>query len=179
MHNLICAHRRNCIERGSSDQNLNLTISKTNEANKFFELLALLPPRFDKNRARYDFLKFTYQMKIARFNSESTPKNTILVLIGEESTLELQMEVEDNFNTKFMFVCLKIILSMFVCLKIIHRHVQLFQLSYMHMQGYAKMQFMSKCVYVNYVQCTSVSKTRCLNSYISTQFHKQSKPLIT
>ena len=61
-----------------------MSISKTIEAIAIYELLALVPSGFNKNRAKYDFSNFPYQMKIARFSSKSTPKIKILVLIGEE-----------------------------------------------------------------------------------------------
>ena len=48
-----------------------MSISKINEDNETWELLALVPPCFDKNRARYDFSNFAYQMKIAQFSSKS------------------------------------------------------------------------------------------------------------
>ena len=101
MQNFVRTLWGKCLGRGSSDRNLHMRISRTFEANKVCELLALVPSRFDENRARYDFSNFAYQMKIARFNSKSTPKNKIMILIGEESALELQMKVEDNFDTEF------------------------------------------------------------------------------
>ena len=78
-----------------------MSISEPIEANETCELLALDPPCFDKYRARYDFLNFAYQMKITQFSSKSTPKNKILVLIGEESARELQMKVVGDFDTEF------------------------------------------------------------------------------
>ena len=89
MQNSQCALHRKCLERGSSDQNLQVSVSEITEANKICELLALVPSRFDKNQARYDFLKFVYQIKIARFSSKLRPKNKKLVLNGEESAPEL------------------------------------------------------------------------------------------
>ena len=83
MQNFQCALRRKYLEQGSSDQNLQMSISETTEANEICELFALVPPRFNKNQARYDFSNFESQMKIARFSSKSTPKNKILVFIGE------------------------------------------------------------------------------------------------
>ena len=89
MQNSQCALRRKCLERGSSDQNLQVSVYETTEFNKIFELLALVPSLFDKKQARYDFLKFVYQMKIARFSSKLRSKNKKLVLNSEESAPEL------------------------------------------------------------------------------------------
>ena len=89
MQNSQCALRRKCLERRSSDQNLQVSVTEITEANKICELLALVPSRFGKKQARYDFLKFTYQMKIARSSSNLCPKNKKLVLNGEESAPEL------------------------------------------------------------------------------------------
>ena len=80
---------------------MDLAIFETNESNSIFELLAPVSPHFDKNRVRYDFSKFTYQMKIARFSSKMTPKNKKLLLNGNEFVLELQMKVVEDFNTEF------------------------------------------------------------------------------
>src|ERR1051325_6320281 len=101
MQNFVCALWEKSLRRGSSDQNLHMRISGTFEANKICELLALVASRFDENRARYDFSKFAYQMKIAEFSSKSTSQNKILGLIGKESAPELQMKVVGDFNTKF------------------------------------------------------------------------------
>ena len=89
MQNSQCALQRKCLERGSSDQNLQVSVTEITEASKICKLLALVPSRFDKKQARYDFLKFAYQMKIARSSSTLCPKNNKLVLNGEESAPEL------------------------------------------------------------------------------------------
>ena len=89
MQNSQCTLRRKCLERGSSHQNLQVSVTEITGVNKIFELLALVPSRFDKKQAIYDFLKFAYQMKIARFSSKLRLKNKILVLNYEESDPEL------------------------------------------------------------------------------------------
>ena len=78
-----------------------MSISKTIEAIAIYELLALVPSGFNKNRAKYDFSNFPYQMKIARFSSKPNAKNRIMVFIGEESALELQIRVVGDFDTEF------------------------------------------------------------------------------
>ena len=78
-----------------------MRISGTFEANKICELLAPVPSRFDKNRARYDLSNFAYQMKIALFSSKLTSENKILVPIGEESAHELQLRVVEDFDMEF------------------------------------------------------------------------------
>ena len=80
---------------------MNLSISKIIEANEICKRLALVPHRFNKNRARYDFSKFVYQMKITQFSSKSTPKNIILVLIYEGSAPEFEIKVVEDFDTEF------------------------------------------------------------------------------
>src|ERR1044072_1107216 len=101
MQNFVCALWEKCLRRGSSDRNLHTRISGTFEANKVCELLALVPSRFDENRARYDFSNSAYQTKIARFSSESNSENKILVPIGEESALELQTKIVEDFDKDF------------------------------------------------------------------------------
>src|ERR1044072_755944 len=101
MQNFVRALWGNCLERRSSDRNLHIRISETIEANEIFELLALVPSRFDENRARYDFSNSAYQMKIARFSPKLTSENKILVLIGGESAPELQMRVVEDFDAEF------------------------------------------------------------------------------